>query len=162
MERRRIDHAQAQAPGLAARDAAHALGRTLDVAQDAARIFQQGFAGSGQRHCARLAREQRRAQFALQRLDLLRQRRLADAKRQRRAREMPRFGHGNEVAQMTKLHDQYFPKIEKDSLIYWTYRTTAVYIVRPAYCQRRGGAHRESSATTVRIGRDRSRPAGNS
>ena len=104
MERRRGGEAHGDAAGLAARRAAGPRGGAIDRGQHRLGIGQEGAAGVGQRHAARMAHEQRRVDLLLQRLDLLRQRRLLHVQLLGRARDVAFMGDGDEVAEMAQFH----------------------------------------------------------
>jgi hypothetical protein len=72
--------------------------------EDRARLVAEDGAALGELHAAREPAEEREAQLALEVAHLLRQRRLADAERLRRAREVAVLGHREEVAQVPQLH----------------------------------------------------------
>lgn len=71
--------------------------------QQALRFRQQGQPGRGQADIALGAGEQGRAQHFFQRLNGLGQRRLGHVQAHGSAAEMPFFGYGNEVTQLTQL-----------------------------------------------------------
>ena len=105
MERRRGGEAHGDAAGLAARRAAGPCRGAIDRGQHRLGIGQEGAAGVGQRDAARMADEQRRLDLLLQRLDLLRQRRLLHVQLLGRARDVALVGHGDEVAEMAQFHE---------------------------------------------------------
>ena len=76
MERRRGGEAHGDAADLAARGAARAGGGAVDLGQHGLGVGQEGAAGIGQTDTARMAHEQLGVDLALQRLDLLAERRL--------------------------------------------------------------------------------------
>ncbi len=98
MERRRIDHADADASQVAARDALRVLGGQPHPLQDLTRIEQKGAAGAGQRHAARQALEQAGTHLLFQLTNLLAQRRLLDAQTLGRAGEVELLRNSDEIA----------------------------------------------------------------
>ena len=76
----------------------------LDVAQNLLGVGQEGAAGVGQAHAARMAQEQGGIDLALERLDLLAERRLLHAQPLRRARDVPFMRDGDEIAKVTQFH----------------------------------------------------------
>ena len=104
MERRRGGEAHGDAADLAARGAARAGLGALDVGQDRLGVGQEGAAGVGQAHAARMAHEQRGVDLALERLDLLAERRLLHVELLGRARDVALAGDGDEVAEMAQFH----------------------------------------------------------
>ncbi|MNN24198.1 hypothetical protein D3C81_1376200 [compost metagenome] len=75
-----------------------------DAAEQVFGVVAQRQSGRGQHHAARLALEQGHAQFGLERLELLRQRRLLDAKLLGRTGHRALLGHGKEIAQVPEFH----------------------------------------------------------
>ena len=104
VEGRRVDHADAKAPDIAARHPLSAFHRRIGRGHDVAGILEEGVAGFGQLHAARQSPEERRAELVLQRADLLRQRRLADAQPLGGAREVAGLGDREKVAQVPQFH----------------------------------------------------------
>ena len=117
MERRRGREAHGDAAGLAARGAAGLHGGAFDRGQDRLGIGQEGTAGIGQADAARMAQQQRRADLALQRPDLLAERRLLHVQLLGRARDMAFVRDGDEVAEVSQFHLAY-PISIKDILSY--------------------------------------------
>ena len=78
--------------------------RTVDLAHDAPRMFEELAAGSRQAHPARQAFEQGRAQFGLHALHMARQCRLCDAELARRARDAAGVGDVHEIADAAQIH----------------------------------------------------------
>ena len=76
----------------------------LDIGQDPPREREQRLAGRSERDVAARPTEQSRAELALERADLLAQRRLRDVDRLGGAREVTRVGHGREVLELPELH----------------------------------------------------------
>ncbi|GGX75589.1 hypothetical protein GCM10010510_20300 [Streptomyces anandii JCM 4720] len=82
----------------------HLVPSGVRVGEDAPGQRQQRLARGGERDVAPGPQEQIRAQFPLQRLDLLRQRRLGDMDHVRGPGEVPRLGHRHEVLELLELH----------------------------------------------------------
>ena len=89
---------------LAPSEAARRVDGAVGAGQDGARVFQELGAGLGQFDAARQAQEQRRADLALQLLDLLAQRRLADTEPRGGAGEVQLVGDHGEIAQVSQFH----------------------------------------------------------
>ena len=70
----------------------------IHLGENGAGIAEQGPAGVGEADAARQAVEQLRVELALKRLDLLAERRLADANLGRRPREMPLLGDSQKIS----------------------------------------------------------------
>ena len=104
MEGRRGGEAHGDAADLAARGAARAGGGAVDVGQHGFGVGQERAAGVGQRHATRMAHEQLGVDLALQRLDLLAERRLLHVELLRRPRDVALAGDGDEVAEMAQFH----------------------------------------------------------
>ena len=73
------------------------------MGERAARLDQEQAPWLGERHAPLRPREQESAEFSLELLDLLTQRRLRDVESRRSAPEMQLLGDGDEVAEMAKL-----------------------------------------------------------
>src|SRR5581483_4715729 len=112
--------ADGEPPQLAARRAPRRRHRVVDARQHRTRILEQGPARFGQLDAARLAAEELHVELGLECADLLAERRLLDAQPLRRAGDVTRFGHGDEIAQMAKLHMEYISRMDNDVSIYWT------------------------------------------
>ncbi len=95
----RAPFAAPQAPGK--------IDRAVGAGQDGARVVKELRAGLRQGDAAGQAQEQRRADFALQLLDLLAERRLADAQAGGRPSEVKFLGNGGEVTQVAQFHRFY-------------------------------------------------------
>ena len=106
MQRRRSRQPDRDPAALAHGRRARPHGGALDPAQQRARFLQKSFAGRRELHAARQAGEQFGAELLLQRVDLLTERRLLQAEPGRRARDVPLFGDGEEIAEMTQFHGQ--------------------------------------------------------
>jgi len=74
--------------------------------------------GIGQAYRPRETIEQARPELFLQLPDMLRQRRLAQMKRLRRAPEAPRPGHGEEDLELPKRHRLGFPYRSNRNLLF--------------------------------------------
>ena len=107
MERRRGGEAHGDAADLAARGAAGADLGVLGLRQDRLGIGQEGAAGIGQGDAARMAHEQRGVDLALERADLLAERRLLHVQLLRRARDVALMGDGDEIAEVAQFHVAY-------------------------------------------------------
>jgi hypothetical protein len=94
------DEADAQAPFLAARHAAHLLHRALELADDAPCLAQEPRALGRELDPPPAAGEQHHAEPRLQRADRARQRRLGDVQRRRGAAEVQALGHRQEIPQL--------------------------------------------------------------
>lgn len=79
----------------------------IDASENGARILEQRHSGIGQPHAARQAMKQPHIELALERTDLLAERRLLDAELRRRAGDMAGFGDGDEITEMAELHNPY-------------------------------------------------------
>lgn len=88
----------------AAPETARGIDGAVGAGQDGARVLQELGAGLCQFDAARQAQEQRRADLALQLLDLLAERRLADAQPRGGAGEMQLVGDHGEIAQVSQFH----------------------------------------------------------
>ena len=104
MERRRGGEADGDAADLAARGAAGADLGMLGLGQDRLGVDQERAAGVGQADAARMAHEQRRVDLALERADLLAERRLLDVQLLGRAGDVALMRDGDEVAEMAQFH----------------------------------------------------------
>jgi hypothetical protein len=89
---------------LAARRLARRFDRTVNGPENIGGIHEERLTSRRQLNAARVSAKQTDAEFALQRLDLLRERWLLDTKAQRGTRHVLVFGDGDEVAQMSQLH----------------------------------------------------------
>jgi hypothetical protein len=107
MERRRTSKTHADAAALAAPRLLGRSNRTADSGEDRLGLLEEGAAGRGQLDSARFAVEEARVQLGLKRANLLRQRRLLDAKSLGRAGDVAFFGNRDEIAEVTKLHILY-------------------------------------------------------
>ena len=103
-EHRRADEADRERPLRSARDRPGAVGRSVDRCEDRACVLEEALARGGERHPAPVAGEQCDAELALERADLLAQRRLRDMQPRRRPMEMQLLGHRDEVTKMPQLH----------------------------------------------------------
>jgi len=103
-QRGRAGDADDQVAGLSLPGAPRRRPRPLDLLQNLSGLPQQGLAGRGQLDRASAAIEQGHAQFVLQRLDLLGERRLGHVQRLGRPAEMPVFREDDEVAEMPEVH----------------------------------------------------------
>ena len=119
MERRRTGEADGDAPQFAARGAARGGERVVDMGEDGAGIGQQRTAGLGQLDAARLAAQQLHVEFALQRADLLAERRLLHAEPLGGAGDVAFFGDGDEVAEVAQFHLPYPVDMDFVSAILW-------------------------------------------
>jgi len=99
------DERQFQPPGLPVAQAAGNGGQPVHPGQRRAHRPQPLRPERGERHAAPGAREQRRAQFPLQRADGLAERRLRHAQPLRRMAEVQRFRHGDEMPQGPDIHN---------------------------------------------------------
>jgi hypothetical protein len=90
--------AEVQMTRLAASGPLRVQRRVLDVAQQPLGVDQQRLAGVGRHDAVSGAVEQPDVELPFQRVDLLAQRRLADAEPFRRARDIAFLGDGDEVA----------------------------------------------------------------
>ena len=86
---------------LASRGALHLLGGAFELREDGARIVEHCAAGIGQLDAARLAAEQLHIELALERLDLLAERRLLHAEPLGRPGDVALLGDRDEIAKMT-------------------------------------------------------------
>ena len=77
---------------------------SLGPRQDRPGVVEQRLSRRGQFDAARLAAKQHHVEFAFQRANLLRQRRLLDAEPLGGAGDMALFGDRYEVAQVTQFH----------------------------------------------------------
>jgi len=111
-----FDEADAQASDLSAcRAFGGALG-TCRLREREARFGEKGAPRRGERHTARDALEQRRADLALEVADLTGKRRLCDMEPRRRSAEVELFGDGDEVPEMAEFHTRKVSPITKDVL----------------------------------------------
>ena len=78
--------------------------RALGVAQRRARLAEQSLAGGGDPYAARQALEQRPAELALERGDLLRERGLGDEQALGRRGERPLLDDGDEILELAEVH----------------------------------------------------------
>ncbi|MCY1539943.1 hypothetical protein D9M68_755550 [compost metagenome] len=99
----RADEGQRQRTQFAPRQPLRQPGQRRGIGQHPPHLGQPLRAGRRQRHGAPRAHEQRHAELLLQRLDLLRQRRLRHRQPLRGAAEMQLFRHGDEVTQLTQV-----------------------------------------------------------
>src|SRR6478752_6738359 len=104
MERRRRGEAHRDAADLAARGAAGADLGVLGLGQDRLGVGQERAAGIGQADAARMAHEQGGVDLALQRADLLAERRLLHVQLLRRAGDVALMRDGDEIAEMAQFH----------------------------------------------------------
>ena len=81
--------------------------RMIDVGQNRTGVGEQRRSGVGELDAARQATEQLHVELALQRANLLAERRLLHAEPLGRPRDMPFLGDGDEIAKMTELHVPY-------------------------------------------------------
>src|SRR5688500_10640065 len=109
MEGRRGGEAHGDAADLAARGAARAGGGAIDIGQHGLGVGEEGAAGVGQADAARMAHEQLGVDLALQRLDLLAERRLLHVELLRRPRDVALAGDGDEVPEMAQFHGHPLP-----------------------------------------------------
>ena len=79
---------------------------------------EEGAAGIGQRHAARMAHEQLGVDLALERADLLGERRLLHVQLLGGARDMALMRDGDEVAEMAQFHGAYPMNMEMAFIIY--------------------------------------------
>src|SRR5256885_15878954 len=105
MKRRRRREADGDAADLAARGAAGADLGVLGLRQDRLGVDQERAAGIGQADPARMAHEQGGVDLALERADLLAERRLLDVQLLRRARDVALVRDGDEVTEMAQFHE---------------------------------------------------------
>ena len=105
--RREVDIAHAQTADLTRSRTARRPHRAVGVGQRAARLGEKRPSRLSERHAPFRARQEHHAQFALEVLDLLAQRRLHDVEPQRRAPKVQFLGDGHEVANMTEFHRRY-------------------------------------------------------
>ena len=91
-------------PAPAGREQRHALLQPVHAGNEALGLGLQLAASVGQRHALGMAREQRQAEFDLQRPDLLAQRRLLHPQQGRGSRDVAAVGDRREVAQLTHVH----------------------------------------------------------
>ena len=89
---------QSQPATAASRSSSGAPARLLGPGENLPSLVEKHAAGFGQRHAALAALQQTGAQIPLQRLDLLRQRRLGNVQADRGAGEAQFLGDGDEVA----------------------------------------------------------------
>ena len=87
-------------------------------AQDRLGVGQEGAAGVGQADAARMAHEQGGVDLALERADLLAERRLLHAQLLGRARDVALMGDGDEVAEMAQFHGHIDSSMEWQFTIY--------------------------------------------
>ena len=104
MEWRGGGEADSDAADLAARGAAGADLGMLGLGQDRLGIDQERAAGVGQADAARMADEQRRVDLALERADLLAERRLLHMQLLGRAGDVALMRDGDEIAEVAKFH----------------------------------------------------------
>jgi hypothetical protein len=102
-----------QPPGVAASGMPGLRGGVLHRVENIACQRQQGVARCGALHPAAPACEQGHAEFGLQGLNLLAQRRLRDMQALRCAGEMAFFGNGNKVAEVAQVHIENRSKLRK-------------------------------------------------
>jgi hypothetical protein len=81
------------------------LTRPLDLLENAARMFEQAFAGLGQHHPAAVAVEQVLSQFDFERADLPAQCGLHDGQEGGSAREAAELRDVHEVPELLQVHD---------------------------------------------------------
>jgi hypothetical protein len=119
MERGRTGKADADPPGFTARRSSRGGGGVLYQGEDRAGLFQQRFAGLGQRDAARLPPKQLHLELGLERPDLSAERRLLDAEARRRPRDMTFLGDNDEVTKVPQLHrfDTFLIWVTPDSYI---------------------------------------------
>ncbi|MNP16155.1 hypothetical protein D3C76_1085390 [compost metagenome] len=103
-ERRRGGEADLQLAHLALVRPPRQQHRLVDLLEDLPGLVEEQPAGFGQAHAAIGAIQQARADFFLQGLDLLAQRRLGNAQLLGGAAEMQFLGDGDEVAQVSQFH----------------------------------------------------------
>src|SRR6478672_8840317 len=102
--RRRLDEADAQAPGLATRCALRRTLRAFRLRQSETCFGEKGTPRGRQLHPAWNALEQRHADLTLEVTDLPAQWRLRDPQALGGAAEVGLLGHRDEVAEMSELH----------------------------------------------------------
>src|SRR5690606_30158769 len=130
-ERRRRGEADLQLADLALFGAPHHVHRATDLGQDLPGFLEKQPAGVGQRHMPVAALEQAHAQLLLQRLDLLAQWRLGNAQQFGGPAEMQLLGDGDEIAQVTQLHE---PSISRETyhscrILYWMKNSVLLILV---------------------------------
>jgi hypothetical protein len=101
---RRLDEADAEPPDLAARRALGSPLRALGLGERETRLGEEGAPRRGERHAARDALEERRAELALEVADLPAERRLRDVQAPGGAPEVPLLRDGREIAEVPELH----------------------------------------------------------
>jgi hypothetical protein len=119
---RRLDEPHAEPPDLPPGGALGRAPRALRLGERQACFREEGEAGGGELHAARDAREERRADVALEVADLPAQRRLGDVQARRRAAEVQLLGDGDEVAQVAELHGGLPRGYRTAPKMYWTSR----------------------------------------
>ena len=96
--------AEGDAARLAACRAPCSYGRTFDGGKNPFGIGEEGAAGVGQADAARMAQQQRRADLAFERADLLAERRLLHVQFLGRAGHMTFASDGDEIAEVSQFH----------------------------------------------------------
>ena len=107
MERRRTGKTEPDATGIAPRRLLGRRDRIPDPSQDRLGLGKEGTARRGQLDAARLAVKKPRIELTLQRLDLLRQRRLLNTEPLSRASDVTLFGDRDKITEVTKFHIQF-------------------------------------------------------
>ncbi|MCY1376655.1 hypothetical protein D9M69_641640 [compost metagenome] len=124
MENGRGGETHGDCAAFAAPQTARSVHGAVGAGQDGARVFKELRARFGQRDAAGQPQEERRADFALQLLDLLAQGRLADAEPGGGPGEMQFFRDSGEVTQVAQFHGDgglSLLNMVDTSFIYWTY-----------------------------------------
>ena len=102
--RERRDDAEPEAPGQRVAQVAGDREDRIRLRHRGPDMADQPGAGGGGRHAFAGALEQRHAKQFFELAELHRERRLADAAGLRGAAEMPLLGHGEQIAEVTKVH----------------------------------------------------------
>ena len=80
--------------------------RVVHAREDAARVHEEGLAVRRELHPPRRAREEANPELVFEGADLPAERRLAHVETQGGAPDMPRLGHGDEVADLLEAHTE--------------------------------------------------------
>jgi hypothetical protein len=123
----RAGEADAQHTRVTRSERPHAHLQGLRLAQQAAAIDKQKLAAFGERDALGMTKKERRAQGFFQRADLLAERRLLHAQALGSFRDVPRLGHGHEVAQVFQVQNSISNSSAQGSLILFDPMTPSFY-----------------------------------